>query len=310
MMASDLPEDPWIATALERYFPELLREKFSAYISRHPLKREIIVTHVLNSMINRVGSTFVHRLSESTGAKPALVVRAYLATREVFGYVTLWQEIEALDNQISDAVQAQMINELGRLGSPATTWFLRSRRLAEPMEQVVRRFAPAVDVLRTRLATGGTASPRAEAWVQAGVPLAIAQTVIHAEGLFAALDIAEIADATQHPLEEVIEVHAGLGQRLGLAKLRQQIDALPSDSYWQSLAKVALGDDLAGLQRSIAQDVITRGEGGAAQVLAGWEQRNHAMLDRARRLLGELGDAKGVDLAMVSVALRELRNLA
>ena len=28
LMASDLPEDPWIATALERYFPALLREKF------------------------------------------------------------------------------------------------------------------------------------------------------------------------------------------------------------------------------------------------------------------------------------------
>ncbi len=65
LMASDLPEDPWIATALERYFPALLREKFGAYIPRHPLKREIIVTYVLNSMVNRVGSTFVHRLSES-----------------------------------------------------------------------------------------------------------------------------------------------------------------------------------------------------------------------------------------------------
>jgi glutamate dehydrogenase len=310
LMASDLPEDPWIATALERYFPTLLREKFGAYIPRHPLKREIVVTHVLNSMVNRVGSTFVHRLSESTGAKPALVVRAYLATREVFGYVPLWQQIEALDNQASDAAQAQMINELGRLGSRATTWFLRSRRLAEPMEQVVKRFAPAVDALRTRLAVGDAVSPRAEEWVRAGVPLTIAQTVIHAEGLFAALDIAEIADATQHPLDQVSEVHAGLGHRLGLAKLRQQIDALPTDSYWQSLAKTALGDDLADLQRSIAQDVIGRGEGGAAQVLAGWEQRNHEMLERARRLLGELGDAKSVDLAMVSVALRELRNLA
>ena len=31
-------------------------------MARHPLKREIIATHVTNSMINRVGSTFVHRL--------------------------------------------------------------------------------------------------------------------------------------------------------------------------------------------------------------------------------------------------------
>jgi len=310
LMASDLPEDPWIATALERYFPTLLREKFGSYISRHPLKREIIVTYVLNSMVNRVGSTFVHRLSDATGAKPALVVRAYLATREVFGYVPLWQQIEALDNQVSDAVQAQMLNELGRLGTQATMWFLRSRRLAEPMEQVVKRFAPAVAALRTRFASDGAASLRTAAWLQAGVPVPIAQTVITAEGLFAALDIAEIADATQRPIDEASDVHTGLGQRLGLARLRQQIDALPSNSYWQTLAKGALGDDLTGLQRSIAHDVLSHGQGGAAAMLAAWEQRNRDAMERAQRLLTELGDAKGVDLAMLSVALRELRNLA
>ena len=42
-----------------------------AYMPRHPLKREIIATHVTNSMINRVGSTFVHRLMETTGAQAA-----------------------------------------------------------------------------------------------------------------------------------------------------------------------------------------------------------------------------------------------
>jgi glutamate dehydrogenase len=310
LMASDLPEDPWMAQALERYFPALLREKFGAYITRHPLKRDIIVTHLLNSMINRVGSTFVHWLSESTGAKPALVVRAYLATREVFGFVPLWQQIEALDNQLDDAVQAQMINDLGQLGTHATTWFLRSRRLAEPMEQVVKRYTPAVDALRARLAGEGASSARAAAWAQAGVPAAITQAVVTAPALFAALDIAEIADATQRPLAEVCEVHAGLGQRLGLASLHRQIDALAADNYWQTLAKSALGDDLAGLQRAIAHDVVNQGQGGAAQMLAGWEQRNHDTLERAQRLLAELGDAKGVDLAMVSVALRELRHLA
>ena len=54
---------------------------------RHPLKREIIATHVVNSMVNRVGSTFVHRLMETTGATPHEIVRAYLLAREVFGYV-------------------------------------------------------------------------------------------------------------------------------------------------------------------------------------------------------------------------------
>ena len=45
-------------------------------------------------------------------------------------------------------------------------------------------------------------------------------------------------------------------------------------------------------------------------MLAAWEARNAAALERAQRLLAELADAKGADLAMLSVALRELRNLA
>ena len=158
LMASDLPEDPWIATALHRYFPAQLREQFGAYIPRHPLKREIIATHVLNSMVNRVGATFVHRLAEMTGATPPQIVRAYLATREIFGYVAVWQRIEALDNKVPDAVQSEMILELDRLTTRATTWFLRSKRLAEPMEQMVQRFMPAVEALRSRLEGGSAAS--------------------------------------------------------------------------------------------------------------------------------------------------------
>jgi glutamate dehydrogenase len=129
LVASDLPEDPWVATALQRYFPVPLREQFGSTIARHPLRREIIATHVLNSMVNRVGSTFVHRITELTGATPPQIVRAYLATREVFGYVPLWQQIEALDNQVADALQSDMILMLDRLTVRATAWFLRSKRL-------------------------------------------------------------------------------------------------------------------------------------------------------------------------------------
>jgi glutamate dehydrogenase len=310
LLASDLPEDPWIGTALARYFPAQLREKFGAYIPRHPLKREIVATHVLNSMINRVGSTFAHRLADMSGVKPAQVVRAYLATREVFGHVSLWQQVEALDNKVPDHVQCELLIEEGWLTARATTWFLRSRRLADPMEQTIKRFHPVVEALRARVEPQAAPSPRAAAWMAAGVPAPLAQRVASADGLYAALDITEIAEAVGRDVGQVADVHVGVGTRLGLARLRQQIEALPSDSYWQSLAKVALGDDLAGLQRSIAQGVFSGGAGDPAGLMAAWEARNGAGLERAQRLLAELGESKGADLAMLSVALRELRNLA
>jgi glutamate dehydrogenase len=310
LIASDLPEDPWVATALERYFPARLKEKFAAYIPRHPLRREIIATHVLNSMINRVGPTFVHRLSEITGMTAPQIVRAYLATREVFGFVPTWQQIEALDSGVPDAVQAEMIVALRGLIARSTTWFLRSRRLNEPTEQQVARFAPAIRALASRLEQDAGRSARASAWIEAGVPEALAVRVDASEGLFNALDITEIAEASNRALEETAHVHAGVGERLGLERLRQQIDLLPAESYWANLAKLALGDDLADLQRSIALEAVTHHQGTATAVLDLWEQGNRQAMERAQRLLAELRDAKGGgDLAMLSVALRELRNL-
>ena len=127
LLASDVPEDPTIATAIERYFPQPLREPQRGYIAAHPLRREIVATHVTNSMVNRVGSTFVHRMREETGASSADVVRAYIVTREAFGLVDLWRAVEALDNKVADSVQTEMVIAAGRLIVAATLWLLRNR---------------------------------------------------------------------------------------------------------------------------------------------------------------------------------------
>src|ERR1019366_50061 len=116
-----------------------------------------------------------------TGARPAQVVRAYLAAREVLGDVSVWQQVEALDNKVADAVQSEMLIEEGWLTARATTWFLRSRRLAEPMEQTFQRLIPAVQALRERLEPAAAASPMASAWLAAGVPPPLAHRVASAD---------------------------------------------------------------------------------------------------------------------------------
>ena len=309
LVASDLPEDAWIATALQRYFPAALQEQFAGDIPKHPLRREIIATHVLNSMINRVGPTFVHQLSELTGATAPQVVKAYLLAREVFASVELWQGIEALDDRVANSVQSEMLVAWRQLITRATAWFLRSRHLDEPAGEGARRLAPAVRSLRLRLEPEAAGAPQVTAWVQAGVPASLAQQVGAADRVFNALDIAEVAEAGQSDLEATSQVHFGIGERLGLEKLRQQIELLPADSHWQSLAKVALADDLADLQRSIALDVVRGNPGPAQEKVSAWEERKPAAFARAKRLLGELADAQSPELAMLSVALRELRKL-
>jgi len=315
LVASDLPEDPFVATALRRYFPARLREPYGAYMDRHPLKREIVATYVLNSMVNRVGATFVHRLSENTGAAPAQVVRAYLLARESFANGQARREIEALDNRVPDDVQAEMLIELARLTERATAWFLRSRRLTDPMADTIARFRPAAEAMLAFIAAE-PGQPRQrhqqhERWLDAGVPPPVAARAASAEAQFAALDVAEIAEQSGRSLDEVAGVYFALGDALGLDRLRAQIVQLPTEGYWQARAKSALGDDLADLQRAFAARAVQmQGDGDARAAVAAWQQANAHALARARRLIDELSQVRTMDLATASVALRELRNLA
>jgi glutamate dehydrogenase len=316
LLASVLPDDPWVGTALARYFPKPLREPYAAHMARHPLKREIIVSHVTNSMINRVGSTFVHRVSETTGSRPDEIVRAYLLNREIFGFVSLWQLIEALDNKVDDAVQSAMLIDTARLIDRGTMWFLRSRRLGDDMAETIAHFAPRIEALASRLPQLLDAAERSRVdaeiarYEAQAVPHDLAARVATFDTLYAALDIIEVAEATQRPVELVADVYFDLATRLGLAWLRDRIAALPGDQHWQMLAKGAMQDDLSGLQRTIAAEVVGGADAGTSTLLIGaWQDRNRRGIERAVQLLGELRMVAQPDAAMLSVALRELRNL-
>ena len=328
LLASALPDNPWIATALERYFPAPLREDYAATMARHPLRREIIVSHTLNSMVNRVGSTFVHGFVDATGASPADVVRAYFLQREIFGFIAQWQAIEALDNRVPDEAQAEMLILGGRLTVRATAWFLRSARLSEDMAATIAHFRPRIETLRTGLAALLDADSRAqvdalvEGFRARGVPEALARSVAATEHLFAALDIVEVSERVRLPEASVAGVYFGVTEALNIPWLRACIGKLPGEGHWPTLARAAMRDDLAGLQRALTMQVVdgvrgVQGVGAGARagvppqdLIAAWRDAQASALERAQRLIAELRAGPAPDHSMLAVALRELRNLA
>ena len=66
LLESDLPDDSFLRGELFGYFPTQLRQDFREAMAAHPLRREIIVTQVVNNLVNFAGITFYHRLSQET----------------------------------------------------------------------------------------------------------------------------------------------------------------------------------------------------------------------------------------------------
>jgi glutamate dehydrogenase len=166
-----------LSKELRRYFPEPLQEKYSAHMERHRLKREIIATAVTNSMVNRMGATFVMRMGEDTGKRPAQVARAFNIAREVLDARTLWTDIEALDGKVNGNTQIDALLVIWSTLRGMTRWLLNmpAPRSTSPTRSTATtaacsRCAPAWPP-RSRRARGSATMPTSGAGSTPGIPM-------------------------------------------------------------------------------------------------------------------------------------------
>jgi glutamate dehydrogenase len=318
LLASDVPEDPYLSDDLERYLPAKLREPFRGQVRRHPLRREIIATHVTNSMVNRVGSTFVHRLGEETGAAAPDIARAYTVAREVFEARRLWKDIGHLDHLVPAEVQTALMADGRRLVERTTRWLLRNRHQPLDIAAEVSHFGSGIAALGQELPKllapdDAQALARAcERFGAQGVPADLATRVASLDALYSGLDIIEVASSGEETVEAVAAVFFALGARLDLHWLRDQINGLPAESHWQTLAKGALGDDLSSEQRQLTAQALRYQAVGpdVEAMIDAWVSDNRSAVSRCEAMLEDLKQVDAVDVAMLSVALREIRSLA
>jgi glutamate dehydrogenase len=157
----------------------------------------------------------------------------------------------------------------------------------------------------------------AERFTDAGVPAELATRVASLDALFSGLNVIEVAAACGETVETVAAVYFALGYKLDLHWLRDQIARLPADTHWQTLAQGALRDDLYSEQRELTAEVLRRGsedrgteDRDAETLIEAWLGNNRSSVERARAILSDLKEADTLDIAMLSVALREIRNLS
>jgi len=317
IVASDLPDDPYLRSVLHGYFPTAVRERYPDEIDAHPLRREIITTELVNEIVNRAGTTFVFRLAMESGANAEELFRAYTVARAVFGIDLVRNEIAALDAVVDASVLTRMQLAARTMTERATRWLAVNRRQPIDISWQVGYFAAPVARLMHELSALlvgvylTSFEERRDALLEAGVPKDLAERVAVFPTAYPALGIVETSVTTGTDLLEVARVHFALADELQLGRLLERIIALPRADRWQTMARSALREELSTLHTELTGQVILGTEEGpdAAERVAVWALEDATLVERAKATLGELVDAETFDLARLSVALRVVRSL-
>ncbi|MFC8516578.1 NAD-glutamate dehydrogenase [Streptomyces sp. NPDC057257] len=317
LLHTSLPDDPYLRGLLHAYFPTALREQFPQYMDNHPLRREIVTTVLVNDTVNTGGTTYLHRLREETGASLEEIVRAQTAARAIFSSAPVWDAVEALDNQVEAAVQTRIRLHSRRLVERGTRWLLNNRPQPLQLAETVDFFAERVEQVWSQL-TKLLRGADLEWWQQiydeltgAGVPDELATRVAGFSSAFPALDIVSIADRMGKEPLDVAEVYYDLADRLHITQLMDRIIELPRADRWQSMARASIREDLYAAHAALTSDVLAVGNGTSTpeQRFKAWNEKNAAILGRARTTLDEIQGSETFDLANLSVAMRTMRTL-
>ncbi len=303
LLETDIADDPFLRGDLYSYFPAKMRQGYRSQMEHHQLRKEIVVTEIVNHLINGAGITYWHRLASETASSPETLALANLVTREVVGAVRTWREIAALDNQIDASVQTRMRIYVRTLVERVTRWIVNNRRAPLDSEELVRQFDVVLESLIEKLPDIMTGSEleafekRRDQLIEQGVPEQLAIRVACAPPTYMLLSVVETAARDERDVEEVARAHFDLGERLGLPALVNQILALPRDDRWQSMARASLRDDLHAVHASLT-----------AQELDG-QAPDDELVAQAVGQLREIRSEGTADLARLSVALRVVRSL-
>jgi glutamate dehydrogenase len=316
VLASDLPDDPFLRSVLAAYFPAPLRFAYADEMGRHPLRREIITTAIVNAMVDRSGITFLFRMNEETGASVPDMSRAWLVAHEVFDMAGFFAQVEALDGQVDVATQLALLLEGRKLTERAVRWLLHSRRTPFDIQATIDFLADGVAAVTAslpKLLAGRDLAgfrERQEAYVARDVPADLAERVAAMVPAYSAVDVVDIAASTGREVAETAEVYFDLADRLQITRLRDQIVALPRDDRWNTMARGALRDDLYTAHAALAKDVLmVTGAGSPEQRLAEWVDRNEPAVRRATQTLTEIWETDRFTVATLSVAVRAIRTL-
>ena len=312
LVEARVDSDEFLSRSLQDYFPTPLQKKFPEQISQHPLKTEILATHLTNHVGNRMGSTFIEYLQQETRSSELNCVRAFIAVKEIFSIENVWQQIEGLGYQPEDEIQRKELLRIQQHIEKACIWLLRNHSASLNIQELIDTYKPGADVVANELES--LLGENDLKWLlsriislqEAGMPEPLAKACAGMRYRYYALFMVGIARSHQQGMKAIAEIYFSLEDKLLLPWLREQVRQLPESDLWQRKARSSLRDQLDRTLTDNCAGVIAAAEGISEEKLCQWLLENEPSIKRWEATVNEIQSASEQNLAMLSVAVQEL----
>jgi glutamate dehydrogenase len=320
LLKSSLPEDPVTESYLLGYFPPTaIVAAGRDNLTRHRLRHEIITAQLTNDLVDLMGATFVNRIMRDTGRSAEEVVRSWLVASRLADHRALLRQMGQQRTAVNVRVSYRWLMGLARVLERTTRWVLQNVEPEEASTRIVDQNLAGLALLRDTFTefVAGEERQLFEARVreirELGADEAFSRRLITLRFLDQLLEILDISRETTTEPIPTAHAYYQAAETLDVPWLRRRIFAAAGDDQWEIRAAQVLSEDLSRAHRRLVVGVLKgfelagNGVPPDSDYMGGLKARD---LGRFREIVTELKDEESIGLAAISVATRELSDLA
>jgi len=286
------------------YFPRLVTDEYTSLLDGHRLKNEIILTVVVNKIINTMGPVFHIRMHNLTGASYAQIARAYLISAELLGVDSLLDAVHVLDNKIASKTQYDAIRSLTKVVRATVVWLLNNKSDLDVSATLAQYQTKYSDLKNSILKLSGEhLSLKTDDLVEQGFPCELAENISLATSLYHTLDVIAIGEKCQSSTDDALSAYLSISQDLDIHWLSLKINALEVTNAWHASAKFTLQNQLRSVHTHITETAINLGS------TAQFHQAYTTKIERLQLMLQSVKEEKQTDFTTLHVIVGELEGI-
>ncbi len=307
LLKSSLIEEKYFENDLLNYFPQQMQEKYKGDILNHKLAREIIATSVNNSVINRVGITFVNNLMDDLQCKSCDVVRAYIVVREIFNLREIWQLIEYLDFKVNYYIQTELFANLNQFLYKSIRLLLNKSFTKLQVTEMIENIMPCVKIAQDFISTNSSLTDvksKEDGLTAKGIPGDVAFEIAKVMEVMQLFQLI-LGNDNDQSLAKYLKLYYQLTDQTSLIKIAELVQGISAEDTLEKIAIRELEEKLYNKYCALVIRVSTISEN-YDECILNWKKDNQKQLEHFQSLVSDVLCAKKQSFPLVSMIIDKM----